>query len=172
VLCLQNSTDGEKKMASQPCKLKEGAKAPAFSLYSQEGGQISLSKLKDKTVVLYFYPKDDTSGCTIEAKGFRDLAADFEDASVLVLGISPDGLESHCKFAKKHGLNFQLLADPDHTVAEKYGVWVEKHMYGKNYMGIQRTTFLIDKTGVIAKIWPKVKPEGHAEDVLSAVKKL
>ncbi|MBI1320073.1 MAG: thioredoxin-dependent thiol peroxidase [Candidatus Hydrogenedens sp.] len=150
----------------------EGRKAPAFSALDGEGAKVSLSVLKGKPVVLYFYPKDDTPGCTVEAKGFRDQAKAFAKLGVTVLGVSPDDAAAHCKFTKKHGLNFPLLCDVDHTIAEKYGVWVEKSMYGKKYMGVQRATFLIGADGKVAKAWPKVKPEGHAEEVLAAAAEL
>ncbi len=148
----------------------EGKKAPVFTLASSAGTDLKLSSLKGSVVVLYFYPKDNTSGCTIEAKEFRDAAKEFTKAGAVVLGVSPDSVRSHCGFIEKHDLNFQLLADPDHTVAEKYGVWVEKSMYGKKYMGIQRATFLIGTDGKVTRVWPKVKPQGHAAEVLEAVK--
>lgn len=148
---------------------REGKKAPAFSLPSSEGGKVSLASLKGKRFVLYFYPKDDTPGCTVEAKAFRDKAADFAKAGVAVFGVSPDDAESHCKFRDKYGLNFALLADADHKAAESFGVWVEKNMYGKMFWGVQRATFLVDQKGVVTKVWPKVKPEGHAEEVLAAL---
>ncbi len=153
-------------------KPEVGKKAPAFTLPSSSGGNVKLSDFAGSPVIVYFYPKDDTPGCTVEAKGFQALAADFDKAGVPVLGISPDSVDSHCKFAEKHGLAFALLADEKHEVAEKYGVWVEKNMYGKKYWGIQRSTFLIDKNGAIAKIWPRVKPQGHAEEVLEAARGL
>ena len=146
-----------------------GKKAPAFTLPSGGGGQVRLSGLKGKKVVLYFYPKDDTSGCTMEAQQFQAALGDYDKRGVAVLGVSPDGCAKHVKFAEKYGLTFALLADEDHAVAEKYGVWVEKSMYGRKYMGIQRATFLIDETGKIARVWPKVKPNGHAEEVLKAI---
>ena len=153
-------------------KPEVGKKAPAFTLPSSSGGNVKLSDFAGSPVLVYFYPKDDTPGCTVEAKGFQALAADFDKAGVPVLGISPDSVDSHCKFAEKHGLAFALLADEKHEVAEKYGVWVEKNMYGKKYWGIQRSTFLIDKNGAIAKLWPRVKPQGHAEEVLEAARGL
>ncbi|MGI6461015.1 MAG: thioredoxin-dependent thiol peroxidase [Candidatus Hydrogenedentales bacterium] len=153
-------------------KPEVGKKAPAFTLPSSSGGNVKLSDFAGSPVIVYFYPKDDTPGCTVEAKGFQALAADFDKAGVPVLGISPDSVDSHCTFAEKHGLAFALLADEKHEVAEKYGVWVEKNMYGKKYWGIQRSTFLIDKNGAIAKIWPRVKPQGHAEEVLEAARGL
>ena len=149
-----------------------GAKAPAFSLPANDNSTVSLAGLKGRPVVLYFYPKDNTPGCTVEATGFRDCLNDFSEAGAVVLGVSPDGIASHCKFAAKFDLNFLLLADTEHSVAEEYGVWVQKSQCGRTYMGIQRATFLIDSTGKIARIWPKVKPEGHAEEVLEAVNAL
>ena len=151
---------------------EEGAKAPAFSLPSHAETTVSLAGLKGKPVVLYFYPKDNTPGCTVEAKGFGALSQAFEKAGAVVLGVSPDSVASHCKFAEKYDLGFPLLADTEHAVAEAYGVWVLKSMCGKKYMGIQRTTFLIDPSGKIARVWHKVKPEGHADEVLQAVKAL
>ena len=151
---------------------KEGSKAPAISLKDGNGNAVKLSDFKGKFVVLYFYPKDDTPGCTIEANEFQASMADFKKAGAVVIGISPDSEKSHCKFADKFGLKFTLLADEGHLVAEKYGLWVEKSMYGKKYMGVQRATFLIDGDGKIAKAWPKVKPEGHAEEVLASAKNL
>jgi peroxiredoxin Q/BCP len=150
----------------------EGAKAPAFELIAGDGSKVKLSGFKGKPVVLYFYPKDDTPGCTIEAKEFRDAVPEFTKRGAIVLGVSPDDTASHCKFTDKYDLNFPLLADTDHAVAEKYGLWVEKSMYGKKYWGVQRATFLIDGEGIVAKSWPKVKPEGHAEEVLDAVSAL
>ena len=149
-----------------------GTKAPAFSLPAHTGTTVSLASLKGKPVVLYFYPKDSTPGCTVEAKGFAALADKFAAAGAVVLGVSPDSLASHCKFAEKQGLGFALLADTEHTLAESYGVWALKSMCGRKYMGILRTTFLIDPSGKIARVWEKVKPEGHAEAVLEAVKSL
>ena len=150
----------------------EGKTAPAFSLEASTGGKVSLKDLKGKTVVLYFYPKDMTSGCTTEACAFRDLRGDFEAAGVVVLGVSPDDLESHEKFVNKENLNFPLLSDPGATVAQKYGVWKEKSNYGRTYMGIERTTFAIDGEGVIRRIWPKVKVAQHADKVLEFVRSL
>jgi peroxiredoxin Q/BCP len=149
-----------------------GKKAPDFDLPTDDGGTIKLSKLKGKSVVVYFYPKDDTSGCTREAKDFSDLADAFAAAGAAVIGISPDSAASKAKFRKKHGLTVQLAADEDKVAAEAYGVWVEKSMYGKKYMGVERSTFLIDKTGKVAQAWHKVKVPGHAEEVLAAVKAL
>ena len=150
----------------------QGQKAPAIELKSATGEKVNLAGLKGKPVVVYFYPKDDTPGCTVEAKGFQAALPKFTKAGAEILGISPDGVDSHCKFADKYGLDFPLLADEHHAVAEKYGVWVEKNMYGKKYWGVQRATFLIDAQGKIARVWPKVKPEGHAEEVLAAIKSL
>jgi len=150
--------------------LAEGKAAPAFSLESSEGKKVSLKDLKGKKVVLYFYPKDDTPGCTKEACAFRDAFKAYEDAGAVIYGVSPDDLKSHGKFINKFSLPFHLLADTDHAIAEKYGVWVEKSMYGKKYMGIERTTFVIDSTGKIARIFPKVKVDGHSDEVLAAVK--
>lgn len=150
-----------------------GTPAPAFSLPTQtEGETISLEGLRGKPVVLYFYPKDDTPGCTTESCAFRDLKSDFDAAGATILGISRDDSDSHAKFAKKFELNFPLLADVDGSICEAYGVWVEKNNYGKKYMGIDRTTFVIDSEGKIAKVFPKVKVEGHVDKVLEAVRAL
>jgi peroxiredoxin Q/BCP len=149
-----------------------GAKAPAFDLPAYPGGRCRLSQLKGKYVVLYFYPKDNTPGCTTEACDFRDQQAQFAGDDVVVLGVSPDSLESHEKFAAKFSLPFPLLSDADHAVAEKYGVWVEKSMYGKKSMGIQRATFLIDPAGKIAAVWPKVKVAGHVAEVAAKLQAL
>jgi thioredoxin-dependent peroxiredoxin len=149
-----------------------GTKAPDFELPSDLGPQIKLSKLKGKAVVVYFYPKDDTSGCTTEAKDFSALINEFKAAGAEVIGISPDGAASKAKFRKKHALAVQLAADEDKKTCEAYGVWVEKSMYGKKYMGVERSTFLIGKDGKIATAWRKVKVPGHAEEVLKAVKAL
>jgi len=160
-------------MAGKPGPLPEvGAKAPSFNLPSSKGGKVRLVDFKSKPVVLYFYPKDNTPGCTIEAKEFRDQFAAFEAFGAVVVGISPDTVESHCRFVDRHNLNFTLLADTAHSVAEKYGVWVKKKLYGRTYWGIQRSTFLIDKHGKVAAVWEKVKPEGHAQEVLDALKAL
>ena len=142
-----------------------GSKAPAFKLPASTGTTISLKEYLGKHVVLYFYPRDDTPGCTTEACGFRDEIGNFESSDTVVLGVSTDSVASHQKFATKFSLPFPLLADEDHAIAEKYGVWVEKNMYGKKSMGIQRATFLIDKTGKIAAAWPKVKVDGHVAEV-------
>jgi peroxiredoxin Q/BCP len=162
--------EGGSVMESASAKTPQaGKKAPSFTLPGSEGGNISLLLLKGKWVVLYFYPKDNTPGCTVEAKGFRDAQAEFEARGAVVLGVSPDAVASHCNFRDRFQLPFPLLSDPDHAVAEKYGVWVEKSMYGRKYMGIQRSTFLIDKDGKIAQSWLRVKPNGHPAEVLAAI---
>jgi peroxiredoxin Q/BCP len=148
-----------------------GKPAPKFSLESSTGKTIALEDFKgNQTVVLYFYPKADTPGCTKESCGFRDALADFEKKKIAVLGISPDPVKAVDKFAKKFELNFPLLADEDHAISEKYGVWVEKSMYGKKYMGVARTTFVIGKDGKIAHVFEGVKPDGHDQEVLAWVK--
>ena len=152
--------------------LQDGDQAPDFELPTDSAAKLELSSLKGKTVVLYFYPKDDTSGCTTEAKDFTKLAPEFRKAGVEVIGISPDSVESHRKFRKKHGLKVQLAADTGKAVATAYGVWVEKSMYGRRYMGVERSTFLLDKEGRIARSWRKVKVPGHAAEVLAAAKEL
>ena len=150
-----------------------GDKAPAFDLPTFPKGRTKLSQFKGKqNVVLYFYPRDDTPGCTKEACGFRDEIGQFQSADTIVLGVSTDTVESHEKFAAKFSLPFPLLADEDHAVAEKYGVWVEKNMYGKKSMGIQRATFLIDKSGKIAAAWPRVQVEGHVAAVAEKLQEL
>ena len=143
--------------------LEAGSKAPDFNLTADDGSQVSLSDFAGKRVVLYFYPKDDTSGCTTQACDLRDHMAELNDQGAVVLGVSPDSRESHRKFKEKHGLNFPLLVDDDHGVAEAYGVWVEKSMYGKKYMGIERSTFIIDGEGTLEAVWRKVKPKEHAQ---------
>lgn len=152
--------------------LAEGDRAPAFILPSSTGEKVRLSSLKGANAVLFFYPKDNTPGCTTEASEFQRQFKAFEKAGAHVFGISPDGVDSHCKFVDKLGLGFALLADELHTVAEKYGVWVEKNMYGKKFMGIQRATFLVGTDGKLARVWPKVSPKGHAKEVLDAVREL
>ena len=147
-----------------------GKKAPPFSLPSTSGENVSLKKLLGQRVVLYFYPKDMTSGCTIEAQEFSVIAKKFAKKGVLVYGVSPDSVASHEKFIAKEKITFPLLADVDHAVATKYGVWVEKSMYGKKYMGIERTTFVIDAEGKVERVYNKVKPEGHAVCVLNNLK--
>lgn len=159
-------------MAEHENMPKTGDSAPEITLPGGDGTVVSLSGLRGRPVVVYFYPKDDTPGCTVEAKGFEALGEEFSKAGAEVLGISPDSPDSHCKFQKKYGLGFRLLSDREHLAAEAYGVWVEKSMYGKTYMGIQRATFLVDAAGKIAHLWPKVKPEGHAAEVLEAVRGL
>lgn len=149
--------------------LEVGQPAPDFTLSASNGQTISLSQYRGKNVVLYFYPKDMTPGCTTEACDFRDFHPKFAQLNTVVLGISPDTVASHDKFAAKYELPFPLLADPEHEVADAYGVWVLKNMYGKKYMGIQRSTFLIDKEGKIAHVWPKVKVAGHVQEVLKYV---
>jgi len=149
-----------------------GKSAPAFSLDTDAGEQLSLKDLKGRPVVLYFYPKDDTPGCTVEACEFRDAFPRFKGSKAIILGISPDSVKSHQKFKGKFDLPFTLLADEDHAIAEKYGVWQKKSMYGRTYMGIARTTFVIDKDGKVAKIFEKVKPKGHAEEVEQAIDEL
>ncbi|MGS4946561.1 thioredoxin-dependent thiol peroxidase [Meridianimarinicoccus sp. RP-17] len=152
--------------------LDEGATAPDFTLPQDGGDDVTLSDLRGRSVVLYFYPKDDTSGCTKEAIAFTGHIADFEAAGAVVYGLSKDTVAKHVKFRAKHDLGVGLLSDADGDVCERYGVWVEKQMYGKTYMGIERATFLIDGTGTIRKVWRKVKVPGHAEAVLEAVKAL
>ena len=152
--------------------VKEGSKAPSFTLPSSEGGEVSLKDLAGKTVVLYFYPKDDTPGCTREACAFRDSQAAIKKAGAVVLGVSPDSVASHEKFRGKYKLNFPLLADPDKAVAKKYGAFGEKVMYGKKVTGMIRSTFVIDGEGVVRKVFPRVKVDGHADKVLEAVKAL
>ena len=150
--------------------LSTGDKAPPFSLQSDTGDTVSLDALRGKKVVLYFYPKDDTPGCTTEACEFRDSWSAVKKTGAALFGVSPDSIGSHQKFKKKFDLPFPLLADPDHTTAEAYGAWGEKSMYGKKYMGILRSTFVIDEQGKIAKVFEKVKPEGHAAQVLEALR--
>lgn len=152
--------------------LKIGDKAPAFTLPATGGEPISLERLKGKNAVIYFYPKDDTSGCTKEAIDFQALRAEFAKADTEIIGVSADSVASHDKFAQKHKLDFTLASDEERTMLEAYGVWVEKSMYGRKYMGIERTTVLVDRNGKIARIWPKVKVPGHAEEVLAAAKEL
>jgi peroxiredoxin Q/BCP len=153
-----------------PMPLEENIPAPASNPDSTDGKKISLADLKGQKIVLYFYPKDDTPGCTTEACNFRDSFADFKKAGAIILGISPDPIKSHDKFKTKFSLPFPLLADPDHAIAEKYDVWKEKSMYGKKYMGVERSTFIIDTAGNISKIFSKVKVPNHHEEVLEAIK--
>jgi len=152
--------------------LKVGDKAPLFKLKNQDGKTISLSDLKGKPVVLYFYPKDDTSGCTKEACNFRDEFPKFGKMKAEIIGISADSVESHKKFAEKYKLPFNLLSDEKKEVIKKYGVWQEKSMYGKKYMGIVRTTFIIDSSGKIRKIFPKVKVDNHNKEVMETLKEM
>ena len=147
--------------------IEAGKKAPAFSLKNQDGNTVKLSDYAGRPVVLYFYPKDDTPGCTTEACDFRDQHKALEKAGAVVIGVSPDNEARHAKFTAKHKLPFTLLADVEHAVAEKYGAWGEKSLYGKKFMGIIRSTFLIGADGKVAKVWPKVKVAGHAEEVLA-----
>ena len=149
-----------------------GSKAPDFDLPARSGGNIALKDLKGKNVVLYFYPKDDTPGCTVEACAIRDSFKDIEKLNAVILGVSPDSVDSHGKFITKFNLPFTLLADQDKKICQAYGVWVEKSMYGKKYMGVARTTFIIDKDGKIAKVFEKVKPEGHNLEIIAALKTL
>jgi peroxiredoxin Q/BCP len=152
--------------------LKTGSKAPSFKLATDGAGSVSLSELKGRPFVLYFYPKDDTSGCTKEAIGFSENHKKFEKLGVSIVGVSKDSTALHDKFKKKYGLKITLGSDPDIETAKAYGVWVEKSMYGRKYMGMERATFLIDAKGVIREIWHKVKVPGHVEAILEAVKAL
>jgi peroxiredoxin Q/BCP len=152
--------------------LTAGDMAPDFSLPRNGGGTVSLSEFAGKPVILYFYPKDDTSGCTTEAVDFSGLTEEFAKLDATVIGVSPDSVKSHDKFAAKHNLSVVLAADEEHKALEAYGVWKEKSMYGKTYMGVERSTFLIDKSGKVAEAWRKVKVPGHAEAVLKATQAL
>jgi peroxiredoxin Q/BCP len=152
--------------------LEEGAKAPAFTALADDGKKVKLSDFKGRPVVLYFYPKDDTPGCTKEACAFRDRLAELKSLGAVVLGVSCDDIKSHGKFRDKYQLNFPLLVDEEHKIAELYGAWREKNMYGKKSMGIQRSTYLIDSQGKIAKVWKRVSVDGHDEQVLEALKAL
>jgi peroxiredoxin Q/BCP len=164
------TTTAEKITASP---IAEGSAAPACNLPITGGKTVAIDSFKGKkNVVLYFYPKDDTPGCTLEAKDFRDLKAEFDNADTVVIGISKDDMKSHEKFSSKYELSFPLASDAESDVCERYGVWGEKNMYGKKYMGITRATFLIDKKGMIAKTWPKVSVPEHAKEVLAAAKAL
>jgi thioredoxin-dependent peroxiredoxin len=149
--------------------VEEGKQAPDFELSGDSGERVRLSDLRGRTVVLYFYPKDDTPGCTTQARGLRDVYGEIQERGATVLGVSPDTEASHVKFREKYGLPFTLLADPDHEVAELYGVWVEKNAYGKKSMGIKRSTFVIDGDGEVAKAMLGVSPDGHADLVLEAL---
>jgi thioredoxin-dependent peroxiredoxin len=157
------------KMAKIP---QPGDKAPDFKLPGKGNVEISMSALRGKNVVLYFYPKDDTSGCTLEAQNFNALRGDFTKANTEIVGVSPDSVASHDKFARKYDLGFALASDESKAMLESYGVWVEKSMYGRKYMGVERTTFLVDASGKIASVWNKVKVPGHVDEVLAAAKAL
>jgi peroxiredoxin Q/BCP len=150
--------------------IEEGSPAPDFTLNTDSGDTLSLSSLRGKPVILYFYPKDNTPGCTTQACGIRDAWGEFEDAGAIVLGVSPDGEASHAKFKKKFDLPFTLLADMDHEVADAYGVWGEKSYAGKTYMGVLRSTFVIDENGDVARVFHDVKPAEHADQVLEALR--
>jgi peroxiredoxin Q/BCP len=152
--------------------LSVGSKAPPFTLNDAEGNKVKLSDFKGRKVVLYFYPKDLTPGCTVEACAFRDDISAIKKLGAVVLGVSADNEKTHQKFTARHNLNFPLLADVDHEVSEKYGAWQEKSMYGRKYWGIARITYIIDENGKIAKIYEKVKPAGHSEEVVEAIKSL
>jgi peroxiredoxin Q/BCP len=152
--------------------VEEGKKAPDFTAATDGGGKLKLSDLRGKPVVLYFYPKDDTPGCTTEACGFRDAMPDFKKLKAQVIGVSKDSVVRHDKFKAKYELPFPLVSDEDGKICEKYGTWIEKSLYGRKYMGIDRATFLIDKTGTVRKIWHKVKVNGHVEEVRDALKGL
>lgn len=152
--------------------LTTGQVAPDFTLPVDGGGEVTLSDFKGKNVILYFYPKDDTSGCTAQACGFNDNLPDFNAVDAVIIGVSKDSVKKHDKFKDKYGLQFTLASDENNNVCETYGVWVEKSMYGRKYMGIERTTFLIDRNGVIQKIWNKVKVPGHVEEVKNAVQEI
>lgn len=156
-------------MARPSSVLAVGSRAPAFRVLSDTGKKVALADFRGRPVVLYFYPKDDTSGCTTEACEFRDSWRAVQAAGAVVLGVSPDGVASHQKFKKKYELPFPLLADEDHSLAEAYGAWGEKSMYGRKYFGVLRTTYLIDAAGKIARVFEKVKPKGHAAEVLAAL---
>jgi peroxiredoxin Q/BCP len=168
----KSKTVVKKSVKSEFAGPKLGSVAPSFSGTSDISGSIDSMSLRGKCVVLYFYPKDDTPGCTVQACGFRDSYAKLKKLNAEIIGVSADDLKSHSKFRDKFSLNFPLIADTDLKICKAYGVWVEKSMYGKRYMGIQRSTFLIDPTGNIAAVWPKVKVEEHAEEVAAAIKDL
>lgn len=152
--------------------IEPGSKAPAFTLPADDGSKVRLADQLGSPVVLYFYPKDDTPGCTKEACAFRDLAAPLKKLGAKVFGVSPDDVASHVRFRDKYKLNFPLLADADHKLAEKYGAWREKNMYGKKSMGVQRSTYLIDAEGKVAHVWKRVQVDGHDQQVLAALKSL
>ncbi len=162
---------GEKRQKKgSSVTIEDGMEAPDFALPDGDGMTVSLAALRGHPVVVYFYPKDDTSGCTAEAKDFTCLADAFRGAQAALLGISPDSPASHRKFQDKHNLDIRLLSDEARSAAEAYGVWVEKSMYGRRYMGVERATFLIDKSGKVARVWRNVRVPGHAEEVLAAVR--
>jgi peroxiredoxin Q/BCP len=174
------ATKSSKKVTNKPAVQKSikkstasmpvvGSLAPDFALQSDAHGIVSLSKYRGSNIVLYFYPKDDTPGCTREACSFQENKNKLLDANAVVIGVSPDDVRSHAKFRTKYGLDFVLVADEGHKVCDEYGVWVEKNNYGKKYMGVQRATFLIDRNGCIAYVWPKVSVEGHTEEVLEVL---
>jgi thioredoxin-dependent peroxiredoxin len=152
--------------------IEVGTPAPRFTLQDQDGEAVALADLQGSPVVLYFYPKDDTPGCTTQACGIRDQWAEFEEAGAVVLGVSPDDVDSHARFASKHDLPHRLLADPERTVIDTYGAWGTKSMYGKEYEGVLRSTVLIDPEGEVAAVWPKVQPKQHADTVLAAIREL
>jgi peroxiredoxin Q/BCP len=149
--------------------IEEGTQAPDFELQSHDGSTVRLSDLRGKPVVLYFYPRDDTPGCTAQACGIRDVWSELQRKDAVVLGVSPDSPRKHVKFREKHDLPFTLLSDEEHQVAETYGTWVEKRMYGKTYMGMERSTFVVDAEGNVAKVMRKVKPADHADLILAAL---
>ena len=149
--------------------IEKGTTAPNFTLPADDGSKITLSSLRGRKVVLYFYPKDDTPGCTTQACDLRDALPRFEGQDAVVLGVSPDSVESHGRFRDKYSLNFPLLADEDHAVAEAYGVWKQKSLYGRKFMGVERSTFIIDEDGVVIEAWRKVSPKGHAEKAAAAL---
>jgi peroxiredoxin Q/BCP len=160
------------RMARMTAAIEAGSKAPEFSLAVAEGKSVSLSDLRGRKIVLYFYPKDDTSGCTRQAIDFTSLKQAFEAADATVVGVSPDSLASHDKFRRNHGLDLTLASDGERAALEAYGVWTEKSLYGRRYMGVERSTFLIGRDGRIAAIWRKVKVPGHAQEVLEAARAL
>ncbi len=151
--------------------VQEGDPAPGFSLPDADGNAVSLASLKGRHAIIYFYPKDDTTGCTKEALDFSALKSEFDKSGAVILGISPDSLKAHAKFRDKHGLTVSLLADEEKAAIQAYGVWCEKKMYGRSYMGVDRSTFLIGPEGTVLKVWRSVKVPGHAADVLAALKK-
>jgi peroxiredoxin Q/BCP len=169
---MRRKEGGMNKQQSASAKPGPGVAAPDFALPVDGGGSVSLQSFRGRKLVLYFYPKDDTSGCTQEAIEFNRLRKEFEKAGAAILGVSPDSAASHAKFKVKHDLDITLASDEPKSMLEAYGVWTEKSMYGRKYMGVERTTFLIDRAGLIAQVWNKVKVSGHAEAVLIAAKAL